>query len=344
MSSDIQRFDEPITDPALHTIHNAFDNVFIAEEDPSFGERRLEDTAARLSSDPDDHVLTRWLAFDAGELIGEAEVYRDTEDVANEHMVWLEARVHPNHRRLGLGTELLRLGAVEAREHDRRLIMMESNSMVPSGAAFLESIGAEPGLEERISQLIIDEVDLDLMDEWIDRGQAQSDRFELFWLDGRWPTAMLDDVVALAHVMNDAPMGDLDFNDQAFTTTHITSEEDEVFERGFTRIALAVKQRSDERMVGYTQLFINPSFPDLGQQGDTGVHEDARGNGLGKWLKAEVFRYLLREHPEITRIRTGNASSNAHMLAINEAMGFRPHHHTTVWQIPTADLLDQAGR
>lgn len=339
MPIEIRRFDEPITEAALHEVHNAFDNVLIAEEDASFGTRRLEDTAARLSLSPDDHDLTRWLAFDSGDLIGESELYRDTEDVANAHMVWVEVRVHPDHRRRGLGTKLLLLGAEEAQHHDRRLVMAESNSMLPSGAAFLESFGAEPGLEERVSQLLIDELDFDLMDEWIGRGRAQQDRFELFWLHGRWPPDMLDNVVDLAHVMNDAPMDDLEFNDQAFTPTHITSEEDEIFERDFTRITLAVKQRSDGRMVGYTQLFINPSFPDLGQQGDTGVHESARGNGLGKWLKAEVARYLVTEHPDITRFRTGNASSNEHMLAINEAMGFRPHHHTVVWQIDSGALL-----
>ena len=339
MSIEIRRFDEAITDAALHEVHNAFDNVLIAEEDASFGKRRLEDTAARLSHSPDDHDVTRWWAFDGDELVGEVEAYRDIEDVANEHLAWINERVHPNHRRRGLGTTLLQLAAAEALEHGRRLLMMESNSQVPSGAAFLESIGAQAGLEERISQLSMAELDLDLMDEWIDHGRSQRDRFELFWLHGRWPKDMLDDVVDLAHVMNDAPMDDLEFNDQAFTRTHITSEEDEIFERDFSRITVAARQRSDGRMVGYTQLFINPSFPDLGQQGDTGVHEDARGNRLGKWLKAEVARYLVAEHPEITRIRTGNASSNEHMLAINEAMGFRPHHHTVVWQIDTGALL-----
>lgn len=339
MSIEIQRFDEPITDVSLHAAHNAFDNILIAEEDSTFGNRRLEDTAARLAHSPDDHDLTRWLVFDNGALVGEAELYRDTEDVANEHMVWVEARVLPGYRRRGLGTKLMTLTAEETDRHGRRLIMAESNSLVPSGAAFLEALGAERGLEERISQLLIEDLDLDLMDAWIERGRAQQDRFELLWVHGRWPRAMLDDVVALADVMNDAPMDDLEFNDQAFTTTHITSEEDEIFDRGFTRITLAVKQRGDGRMVGYTQMFINPSFPDLGQQGDTGVHEDARGNRLGKWLKAEVARYLVAEYPEITRIRTGNASSNEHMLAINEAMGFRPHHHTVVWQMATARVL-----
>ena len=42
---------------------------------------------------------------------------------------------------------------------------------------------------------------------------------------------------------------------------------------------------------------------------------------------------LAAEHPEVTRIRTENAQSNAAMLAINHAMGFRLHHEQTIWQI-----------
>ena len=86
-------------------------------------------------------------------------------------------------------------------------------------------------------------------------------------------------------------------------------------------------------------MFINPSFPDLGQQGDTGVLEEFRGHRFGKWLKAEMARYLVSDHPEITRLRTGNANSNAPMLAINEEMGFTAHHHNTVWQKPTSEVL-----
>ena len=80
-------------------------------------------------------------------------------------------------------------------------------------------------------------------------------------------------------------------------------------------------------------MYINPSFPDLLQQGDTGVFPEFRGNGLGKWLKAEMALRIMAERAEVTRIRTENASANAPMLAINHAMGFTLHHTNTIWQI-----------
>lgn len=339
MSIEIRRFDEPLTDAELHAAHNSFDNELIREEDPTWGKRSLADTAARLSHHPADHVLTRWFAFDGQAIVGEAELHLDVEDVANLHLAWFELRVLPAYRRNGMGSALLGLVAAEADRAGRRLLMCESNGQVPDGAEFLAAKGFDAGLDERISQLLVEDLDMALMDRWIDQGRSQQERFELFWLKGRWPADMVDDVVALSHVMNDAPVDDLEFNDQAFTATHVAAEEDQIFERGFTRYTAAVIDRSNRRMAGYTQMFLNPSFPDIGQQGDTGVLEEYRGNRFGKWLKAEMARYLVANHPEITRIRTGNANSNAPMLAINEEMGFKPHHHNTVWQKDTADVL-----
>ncbi len=339
MSSEIRRFDEPITGLRLQAAHNAFDNEMIAEEDPTLGTRRLGDTAALLAHPRADHEVTRWFAMDRDEVVAAAVLFNDIEDAANTHLGWFELGVLPERRRAGLGTRLLREVAVRATESGRSLLMTETRSDVPAGGAFMARHGAQAGLVEAISQVLIADIEPGLMDAWIARGRAQSDRFELYWLDGRWPEDMLDEVVRLSHVMNDAPFGDLDFNDQAFTVGHIVAEQDDIFGRGFARHIAAIRERASGRLVGYTAVYINPSFPDLGQQGDTGVFPEFRGNGLGKWIKAEMVRHLTERHPEVARIRTGNANSNAPMLAINHAMGFTLHHDTTVWQVEVERLL-----
>jgi hypothetical protein len=45
--------------------------------------------------------------------------------------------------------------------------------------------------------------------------------------------------------------------------------------------------------------------------------------GLGKWLKAEMMFFVRDELPEARYINTGNADTNAAMVAINERMGFK---------------------
>jgi hypothetical protein len=39
------------------------------------------------------------------------------------------------------------------------------------------------------------------------------------------------------------------------------------------------------------------------------------------------------ERPELRLIDTVNADSNPYMVAINEAMGFRPHRRAVDWQL-----------
>jgi hypothetical protein len=49
------------------------------------------------------------------------------------------------------------------------------------------------------------------------------------------------------------------------------------------------------------------------------------------------------ERPEVRRVRTGNAFSNAPMLAINDALGFMVVSTRTEWQAEVDDVLRTLG-
>lgn len=340
MATRIDHFADPITDPALVAAYNAFDSEILQEEDETFAERGLADTAAMLAQSPSHERRPRWFAMSGSEIVGAATLYLDDEDTANLDLGWFELAVVPGHRRHGLGSLLLRNVATHATAAGRTKLMATTTSQVESGAEFLQKLGANIGLVEGVNELQMADLDLESMQQWADAGRAKSDRFELLRIDGSWPSEMIDEVVALYHVMNDAPLDDLDFNDLAYTAAHITEFEAEMADRSIARLVLAVRDLPTSRLAGYTDLGVNPSFLDLGEQGDTGVFQEFRGHGLGKWLKAEMVLRLAQEHPQVTRVRTENAHSNAPMLAINHAMGFKLHHEHTIWQIATQDALD----
>ncbi|MDP1793241.1 MAG: hypothetical protein Q8K63_03800, partial [Acidimicrobiales bacterium] len=100
---------------------------------------------------------------------------------------------------------------------------------------------------------------------------------------------------------------------------------------------LIVRHRPTGVPVGYTEVFFPRENPRLGSQGATAVSAAHRGHALGRWLKATMLERVMRERPDITHIRTFNADSNDPMLAINNAMGFRPHLAATRWIIERAD-------
>ena len=60
---------------------------------------------------------------------------------------------------------------------------------------------------------------------------------------------------------------------------------------------------------------------------------------MGRWLKAENLRRALDHQPAIEVVETFNATSNAHMMAVNDAMGFRRHRAFSTYQGPLDRVL-----
>jgi hypothetical protein len=58
-------------------------------------------------------------------------------------------------------------------------------------------------------------------------------------------------------------------------------------------------------------------------QGNTIVDPEHRGHRLGTILKVENHRQLRSYRPRMRYVHTWNAEVNAHMIAINEAVGYR---------------------
>ena len=87
----------------------------------------------------------------------------------------------------------------------------------------------------------------------------------------------------------------------------------------------------------FTEIFFDPRVPSVIYQGGTATIPEYRGKGIGKWVKARMVQRALDELPEARYIRTGNAGTNAAMLAINVGMGFKPAWESVIWQIPLED-------
>ena len=54
---------------------------------------------------------------------------------------------------------------------------------------------------------------------------------------------------------------------------------------------------------------------------------------LGALIKVANLDLARTPRPELRIIDTCNADSNPYMVAINEAMGFRPHRRAVDWQL-----------
>ncbi len=262
----------------------------------------------------------------------------------NVHLLQIDVAVAPEARRRGVGRALVAWSLDVARRRGRRLIIGFSHDTAPAGGAFARALGASEGLRSRINEL-----DLvrhgehlfgadGLVARWLADGPVRAPGYAIEWLPHPLPEETLEPFAALQRSMNDAPRGTLDVEDRVYTADALRDLEAASAARGDVAWTLVARRRDDGAYAGFTDLYWNADNPRVAQQGDTAVAPEHRGHALGKWLKALMLERLHRERPDVRVVRTGNADTNAAMLAINEALGFAVAREGIVWQVATDEL------
>lgn len=293
--------------------------------------------AAGTELSKDQHI---WLGLRDHEIVSvlEASVThpRSPEHESNSHLLQADIFVLQQHRRRGIGRSWVPKVIELIDQHSAAV--MTASAEDESGHAFLRDLAAEPRMTDGESRLDLGQVDWEMVARWVRDGQAASPRSRLVLYQRRVPDEVLDEYCArLTELLNTMPFEGLDHGDIVMTAGHVREWYAQMDETGSSMHSCVIRE-PDGTIAGMTDVLKHPYEPGLVHQMFTGVDPAARGRGLGKWLKAAMLEHIRRTHPETVAISTENAGSNAPMLAINNALGFRVRRMVTHYQVDRETL------
>jgi GNAT superfamily N-acetyltransferase len=261
-----------------------------------------------------------FLAYDGERPVGQLVVHYT--DYDNLDLAWLHVAIRPEERRQGHGTALLEAAYDVCRAMKRPLAGADGWDN-ESTRAFAAATGFEQKSQGIMRRQHLAELPVGLADRLYDEAAPSAKDYELVRIVGYTPTDLLGPLAEAAAAINDAPMDDLEIEDEVFTAERILAYEKAQIEGGHRFYRIIARHRDTGELAGHTVVTVASEAPSIGDQHDTSVVRSHRGHRLGQLLKADMLRWLAEVEPQVATIDTFNAESNDHMVGINDVLGYR---------------------
>ena len=245
-----------------------------------------------------------------------------TSNYDNLDQSWVEVVVHSDHRRRGIGTAAQRAAFDEARAMGRTKVgwfgwdneqtrgFAAATGFAPKSVAVLRRQHLhqlEPGLAERVYA----------------EAEPHARDYELVRITVPTPEELIPALTAATAAINDAPLDDLELEDEVFTPERTRAFEQAHLASDFRVYRVLARHRESGELAGLTVVSVDGERPMIGHQLDTSVVASHRGHRLGLLLKADMMRWLADAEPQLLTVDTFNAESNDHMVTVNEVLGYQ---------------------
>ncbi len=275
-----------------------------------------------------------YLALVGGTAVGWGAI--GTSEYDNRDQAWIRVAVHPEHRRAGHGTAILAVLLDEARRRGRTSAIGDAWDL-PAAEAFAVRHGFERKLASINRRQVLADVDTARLAQRYDEARAAAQDYALERWSVPTPDERLDDLATMASAINDAPLDDLDYEDEVFTGARMRAYEDASAGKGQRLYRVVARHVPSGELAGQTVVVVDAEEPTWAEQHDTSVVRDHRGHRLGLLLKAELLRWLREVEPQVATIDTWNAESNDHMIGVNELLAYRVQGREWAYQRRLAD-------
>lgn len=246
----------------------------------------------------------------------------NTSNYDNLDLAWIHFSVHPEHRRNGHGTTILN-HAVDLCVQGGRPLIGVSGWDSDATTGFMKANGWEQKAKDINRRMHMADVDLTDVARLRDEAAEAAADYELIRIAGRTPEELMDALAQSTAAINDAPLDDLEYEDEVFTADRIRAYEAAQVDSGERLYRIIARHLKTGELGGLSVVAVDSEQPANGEQHDTSVVRSHRGHRLGLLLKADMVQWLAESEPQLATIDTWNAESNRHMISVNEQLGYR---------------------
>jgi GNAT superfamily N-acetyltransferase len=317
--------DDPVAMGAWHAAYH--EATVFGQEHPS--PWMLEEMRATFLGESPGERVVPYAGYVDGDLVVTGVV--ELPQMDNLEVAKVDVATPPALSRRGHGAAMLEHLTVLAVGHGRRTLHAEAawayheapDGAGTSGADFLTGQGFTFSLGDvkRALDLPVAEETLSALERDIAGAHGG---YSLRDFAGRVPDDIVDGFGALVGSLNsEAPMGDLEIEGEVFDATRIRADEEIFAAAGRVKYTTVAVAPNDE-LVAYSELALPTYDPEHVHQWGTLVRPEHRGHRLGMAVKLHNLRRFQVAQPGRRVLYTWNAEVNQHMIAVNEALGFRP--------------------
>jgi GNAT superfamily N-acetyltransferase len=304
---------------------DAFQDVYAAAEtaeDPGVGLYSRAEAIALLTGESTE-LFDGLGGFVGGEMVGEVVLMGNAR--ANLGLGRVLLWVAPQHQRHGYGSALLAHieGHALARGRTTLRAQARAGQRHAGNRAFAERHGYTLVMTEVERHLDLP-IDLARVERLAVEAAPYHDAYEIRSFVGPVPGELRASYVELRNLlMTEMPHGDLELEVGRDTVEDLDDLERE--HAGYGRADVTAVAVQDGRIVAYAHASAQGGDARHVDQFGTLVHPEHRGHRLGMAVKCAELRLLAEHFPDRSFVATSNAEVNAHMVAINVALGFEIH-------------------
>jgi GNAT superfamily N-acetyltransferase len=319
---------DPSDTAALTAFHQAFREASAHGLDHATP-RELGELAAQLRATPVGERFCAVAGYDGERVVATGLLELPLMDNLSTAQVEVTAR--PGDRRQGHGSRVLDHLVELAAQEGRTVLQTEvswNHTDAPDGRG---TPGADFARRHGFELSLVDVkrgLPLPVPAEHLDRLAREAEDHHAGYVLRDWEGPVPEELLAelgvlMGSLAREAPVGDLEIEAEVFDATRIRAEEDVLVAAGrrkHTTVAVAV----DGTLAAYTELVVSDHDPVHAFQWGTLVRPGDRGHRLGLAVKVRNLVRLQAAEPGRSMVVTWNAEVNAPMVAVNDALGFRP--------------------